>query len=355
LTPARLPPVQAALEAGRAQGLAPALAAAVRAGGQLVHRSAHGSADSRPVGPDDLFDVASLTKVLATGSVSARLAASGALNLDAPVARWLPAFRGEKGAITARHLLAHSSGLPAWLPLHASARGPAAFEAAIGATPLLAPPGARAGYSDLGFMALGLCLERAGGAPLDRLFEREVARPLGLSRSIFPATATGTGPAAGFVPTLVRETGDARLGEVHDENARALGGVAGHAGLFASAADVAAVGQAWLEALGGRASFLPPALAAAFAARDPTPGSSRGLAWDHPSGTEPAIGSRLGRGPRGAIGHLGFTGCSLWIDLDAGLVAALLTNHCPRVGEVEPIRAFRRAFHDAVAEGLGIG
>jgi CubicO group peptidase (beta-lactamase class C family) len=158
----------------------------------------------------------------------------------------------------------------------------------------------------------------------------------------------------GFVPTVVRETGEVREALVHDDNARALGGVAGHSGLFASAGDVAALGQAWLEAWARGSAFLPRDTARLFAARDAVPGSTRALAWDTPSPGGSAIGSRLGRGPAGAIGHLGFTGCSLWIDLDREVVCALLTSHCPRVGEVEVIRAFRRRFHDAVAEALGI-
>ncbi len=359
-----LAPVAAVLEAGRVQGIAPALAAAVAAPGRLLHLSAHGRAGPRPLAATDRFDVASLTKVMATGTLCARLAAEGALPLDAPAARWLPGFRGDKAAVTLRHLLAHASGLPPWRPLHAAvpagaapAAAEAAVEAAIAAEPLLAPPGTRAAYSDLGFVALGIALSRLAGAPLERLCEERVLRPLGLGATSFAAGPGGRERArregAAFVPTVVRETGEERLGEVHDENARALGGVAGHAGLFSTAADVAALGAAWIEALSGRSALLPAATAALFAAPDATPGSSRALAWDRPSGESPAIGSRLGRGSRGAIGHLAFTGCSLWLDLDRGLSCALLTNHCPRVGETAVIQAFRRRFHDAVAEGLG--
>ena len=358
-----LAPVAAVLEAGRAEGIAPALAAAVAAPGRLLHLSAHGRAGPRPLAVSDRFDVASLTKVMATGTLCARLVAEGALELDAPASRWLPGFRGDKAAVTLRHLLAHASGLPPWRPLHAAvppgappAAAEAALEAAIAAEPLLAPPGARAAYSDLGFIALGLALSRLGGAPLDRLCEERVFRPLGLGATLFPGGREGRERArregAAFVPTVVRETGEERVGEVHDQNARALAGVAGHAGLFSTAADVAGLGVAWLEALAGRSAVLPAATAALFAAPDGAPGGSRALAWDRPSGAAPAIGSRLGRGPRGAIGHLAFTGCSLWLDLDRGVACALLTNHCPRVGETADIRAFRRRFHDAVAEGV---
>jgi CubicO group peptidase (beta-lactamase class C family) len=359
-----LPEVDAALEAGLAAGISPALAAVVLRGGRLAHRSARGNLGARPLSPDDLFDVASLTKVMATGTAAARLAAAGALDLEAPAGRWLPGFGGDKAQVTVRHLLAHTSGLPAWRPFSLSVdRHPEcpamAMEAAIAAEPLLASPGSRAVYSDLGFIALGMVLERAAGAPLDVLFDDRVAEPLGLRDSFFlPARAPRLAKArrAGrvFVPTVVRETGEVREGAVHDDNARALGGVAGHAGLFASAGDVARLGQAWLDAWAGRSAFLPRATARLFAARDAAPGSTRALAWDTPSARGSAIGSRLGRRPAGAIGHLAFTGCSLWIDLGAELVCALLTSHCPRPGEVEPMRSYRRRFHDAVAEALAV-
>jgi CubicO group peptidase (beta-lactamase class C family) len=359
-----LSPVLEVLEAGRAEGLATALAAAVRVGGAPAHESAHGEAGGAPLDPGWLFDVASLTKVMATGTLAARLVAAGALDLSAPASRWLPGFGGHKAGVTVRHLLAHSSGLAAWRPLERQAlehpeAAAMAVEAAIAAAPLEAPPGTRAVYSDLGFIALGMLLERLGGAPLDVLCDERVFGPLGLGRTCFlpdraPRLAAERRAAHRFVPTVVRETGEERRARVHDDNARGLSGVAGHAGLFAAAADVAALGQAWLDALAGRSSFLPRGVAEAFAARDGVPGSTRALAWDTPSARGSAIGSRLGRGPRGAIGHLGFTGCSLWLDLDREVAAVLLTNHCPRVGEQEPIRAFRRRFHDAVAHSLGI-
>jgi CubicO group peptidase (beta-lactamase class C family) len=144
-------------------------------------------------------------------------------------------------------------------------------------------------------------------------------------------------------------------GAVNDDNAWAMGGAAGHAGLFSTALDVAALGQAWLDALRGRRSIVPADAAAAFARRDPTPGSTRALGWDTPSAQGSSLGTRLGRGRRGAIGHLGFTGTSLWIDVDAEVVAALLTNRVHPTRENERIRAFRPRFHDAVADALGIG
>ncbi|GEJ55870.1 serine hydrolase domain-containing protein [Anaeromyxobacter diazotrophicus] len=364
MTAGRLELVAEVLEQARRDGVAPALAAEVRAEGRVVHASLHGDAqlvpERRPAGPATLFDVASLTKVMATTSLAALLADAGALDLDAPARRWLPELPPDKAALTARLLLAHASGLPAWRPLHAAAAGARDVLAAAAATPLEAPPGARAVYSDLGFILLGALVERCGGAPLDEAFEARVARPLGLASTFFlRAGSTAARERCARHDFAAARRTPARgviAGAVDDDNAFAMGGVAGHAGLFSSAADVAALGQAWLDALGGRSRWLSAAAAARFAARDPTPGSERALGWDTPSREGSSLGGRLGRGPRGALGHLGFTGCSLWLDRDRELVCALLTNHVHPAGPDRPrLKALRARFHDAVAAGLGIG
>jgi CubicO group peptidase (beta-lactamase class C family) len=208
-------------------------------------------------------------------------------------------------------------------------------EEALWEEPLETEPGRRALYGDPAYLALGLLLERLGGATLPRLFAERVAGPLGLAASRFGSETCRT---------------------VNDENARAMGGAAGHAGLFSSASDVARVGEEWRRALAGEGRILDPAVAREFARRDATPGSERALGWDTPTPGRSSLGSRLGRGPLGAIGHLGYTGCSLWIDRDADLTCALLTDHAiPGGRRAEVILAFRRAFHDAVAQELGIG
>jgi CubicO group peptidase (beta-lactamase class C family) len=145
-------------------------------------------------------------------------------------------------------------------------------------------------------------------------------------------------------------------GSVNDDNAWAAGGGTGHAGVFSTAADVAALGQAWLDAVRGGRGVIPRE-ARQFARRDGAiPGSTRALGWDTPSAEGSTIGTRLGRGKLGASGHLGWTGCSLWIDLDAELVCVLLTNHChPGGSDRERLNPFRARFHDAVAAELGIG
>ncbi len=308
-----LPQVAAALDGGLAAGVAPALSAVVLRRGEPVHQGCHGTVPDpgeRPLRPGDLFDVASLTKVLCTTTLAAQAVAEGALDLDAPVARWLPGFEaGGKAAVTPRQLLAHASGLPWWRPWHERVRGddqasalfrrgaaadPAALAAAFArsrakvvaallAEPLEAPPGTRATYSDPGFMALGLALEVALGGSLPALFEARVARPLGLEGARFVDHLAPVPPPDGraFAPTGFSAARDARVqGEVNDDNAWALGGAAGHAGLFSTALEASAVGQAWLDALAGRPSIVPAAAAAAFASRDATPGSTRALGWD---------------------------------------------------------------------------
>jgi CubicO group peptidase (beta-lactamase class C family) len=393
-----LAPVVRVLEAACAAGAAPALSAAVIADGRLVHASWHGAvpgadgaapAPARPLGPGDLLDVASLTKVLATTTLAAQLAAEGRLDLDAPVAGRLPGFEaGGKERVTARHLLAHASGLPRWRPYHAAAaadpeaaalfRSPDAGPASLGpaaargrrlvagaalAEPLEAPPGTRTVYCDPGFIALGLLVEAIGGAPLAALAARRVFAPLGLGGTGFLDLCAPPGTlawAAGraFAPTgRSAARGAVARGAVNDDNAWAMGGVAGHAGVFSTAPEVAAVGQAWLAALDGADGVVPPAAAAEFARRDrAVAGSERALGWDTRSAAGSSLGSRLGLGPRGALGHLGYTGTSLWLDLDRRIACALLTNHTHPSGANDPPRilALRRAFHDAVAEGLGL-
>ena len=390
-----LGPVVEVLEAGRREGLAPGLAAAVLSGGRLVHASVHGDAQlepgRRPLTPNCHFDVASLTKVMATGTLAAAMVDRGEIGLDDPAARWLPGFeQGGKAAVALRQLLAHTGGLTAWRPYYqqvksdpvgrvaflpaperpperlaeAMARSRRLVRQAVLAEALEAPPGSRTVYSDPGFMALGWALEAAGGAPLDRLCRERVFGPLALAGTFFvdelaEARRGGEGPGAregrAFAATArSAHRGEVSCGAVDDENAWALGGVAGHAGLFSTARDVAALGQAWLDALAGRDGLFGRETARAFVA--PVAPGGRGLGWDRPTPGTSAIGSRLGRGPLGAIGHLGYTGCSLWVDLDAGVACALLTNQVhPGGADKERMRLFRRRFHDAVAEALGIG
>jgi CubicO group peptidase (beta-lactamase class C family) len=337
---------------------------------------------------------------MATGTLAALLVKEGRIRLDAPAVEWLPRFRGGgKERVTVRQLLAHSSGLPWWRPWFeramadpvagraflppderpgdlaaAFARGREVVAEALWEEPLEVDPGTRALYGDPAFLALGLIVEAAAGAPLDRLFAERVAAPMGLGDTFFVGEgrlAAGQGPCGGRRYAATEKCphrGEVNQGTVNDDNAWAVGGVAGHAGLFSTAGNVARLGQEWLNALEGRGRILDAKVAREFARRDATPGSERALAWDTPSapgsGSEPgsapgsavgsSIGSVLGRGPLGAIGHLGYTGCSLWIDRDRQLVCALLTNHVfPGGRRPAEILAVRQVFHDAAAQAAG--
>ncbi|HZB26833.1 MAG TPA: serine hydrolase domain-containing protein [Vicinamibacterales bacterium] len=309
--------------------------------------------------PRTIFDLASLTKVLATATLAMRAVDDGRLNLDDPVAGWINEWRGrERAHTTVRDLLAHCAGLPAYLPFYRDYTGRREFEHAICSLPLEYPPRSASVYSDLGFILLGFILEdaatpeaarRAGtfepAASLDAQFNRLATflttEPLTFRppRSWRPDTA----------PTEVDPwRGRLLAGEVHDENAWALGGVAGHAGLFGTAAAVGAFARAMLRTLAGERLLADPATARLFAQRDGVPGSSRALGWDTMLPTS-SCGTRL---TASAIGHTGFTGTSLWIDFERDLYVVLLTNRVHPTRENERIRAFRPRFHDAIVEAI---
>lgn len=309
--------------------------------------------------PGTIFDLASLTKVLATATLAMRAVDEQRLRLDDPVAEWIQDWRGsEQSQVTVRDLLAHCAGLPAYLPFYRDHTGRREFQHAICSLPLEYTPRSTSVYSDLGFMLLGFILEdaaasaaarRAGrfdpAASLDAQFHRVASfittEPLTFRppRAWRPFTApTEVDPWRGRLLT----------GEVHDENAWALGGVAGHAGVFGTAGAVGAFARAVLRTLGGERVLAAPETARLFAERSGIPGSSRALAWDTmlPSSS---CGSRLS--PT-AIGHTGFTGTSLWIDFERDLYVVLLTNRVHPTRENEAIRGFRPRLHDAIVEAI---
>lgn len=294
---------------------------------------------------DTVFDLASLTKVLATTTLALEAAGAGTPGLDDPVGRWLPHWNeAGRSAITIRHLLLHASGLPAWLPLFEQHSGLEAFERAILGTPLEYEPGTRSVYSDLGFILLGFVLERAGGAPLSAqasaLFSRMGAPGLGYLPP--ESSRQRTAPARADSPRGLLQ------GVVDDDNAWALGGVSGHAGLFGTVREVGIVARAWLRAATGKpGSGLAAnrALVEEFVTRGSVPESSRALGWDTML-PESSCGSRMSAS---AFGHTGWTGTSLWIDPARGFYAVLLTNRVhPTAGDDAGIRRVRRAFHDAI-------
>jgi len=293
------------------------------------------------------FDLASLTKPMATVGLAMVLVGDGTLDLDAPVRRWLPeaATTG-----TVRHLLGHAAGCAAHVEFFRALRAsppsdPHAALIDLAARHPAAPPGVHAVYSDLGFLVLGAVLERAAGLPLDEAFRRAVAEPLGLAGAQFP----GGAPRASAVATELDDRGLV-AGRVHDENAYFGGGVCGHAGLFAAIADVAGFAAALVDTAAGRPrGRWRPDVVRRFLDDAPVPGATWRLGWDTPSAA-PGVSHAGDRWPRtGAVGHTGFTGTSLWLDLPRRRWVALLTNrvHPTRQGTAEAIKALRRAVGDA--------
>ncbi|MGH9598497.1 MAG: serine hydrolase domain-containing protein [Terracidiphilus sp.] len=341
----------------------PGCAFGVLAGGETVLLDALGrfsyDADAPSVSAETVYDVASLTKTVATTAVAMRLVQQGVLDLDTPLGELLPGFiAGRDPAerarhVTLRHLLAHNSGLPGYAPLFRTHSTPTALLRACLTLPLEAGPGTRAEYSDPGFILLGKALEVLTGEPLEVLAGREIFQPLELKATRFrPATAARTA----LPPTEDDQTFRHRRiqGEVQDENAFVLGGVAGHAGLFSNVPDLlrfaAAILNAGTEDGGedGNRSFFQAATVEQFAERQGPAGSSRALGWDTPS-EKSSAGRHFSSH---SIGHLGYSGCSLWIDLDAGVAAALLTNRTWPDRASQLIREVRPAFHNAVREAL---
>ncbi|HSC26240.1 MAG TPA: serine hydrolase domain-containing protein [Vicinamibacterales bacterium] len=313
-------------------------------------------ADAPEAQPDTIFDLASLTKVICTTTLVMRTVDAGRLDVDAPVARWFAHWRGEdRAAVTVRDLLAHCSGLTSYLPLFRSYSGRAEFEHAICSLPLEYAPRSQALYSDLGFILLGFLLEDLHGPD----YRGDGRVPAALASQFLDLAARVTDEPLAFNPprawkprTAPTERDEWRgrllVGEVHDENAWALGGAAGHAGLFGTAGAVGAFARAMLRTIQGEPLLARAAVARAFIRRTSVPGSSRALGWDTMLPTS-SCGSRLSAT---AIGHTGFTGTSLWIDWERDLYIVLLTNRVHPTRENDAIRTLRPRVHDAVVEAL---
>jgi CubicO group peptidase (beta-lactamase class C family) len=349
------------LESAIAARAFPGCAFGVLADGGIALSGARGHLTYEPnapaVVPATAYDIASLTKVVAATAVAMLLVQRGKLNLAAPLAEILPDFVARRAAgdpawrVTLRHLLAHNSGLPGYVKLFRYANTPAALMQACLALPLEAEPGARAEYSDPGFILLGKALESVMGETLDSFARREIFGPLGM-------LSTGFCPAPAERPSIPPTEEDTTFrhrriqGEVQDENAYVLGGVAGHAGLFSNVADLLRFAAAVLDAIhdkrSGASSLFDPAVVNRFATRQEPAGSSQALGWDTPSQPS-SSGTRFSQH---SIGHLGYSGCSLWIDLDAAIAVVLLTNRTWPDRKSELIREVRPAFHDAVRTAL---
>jgi CubicO group peptidase (beta-lactamase class C family) len=355
------------LEEGLTQGVYTAAGAAAGLKGEKLWEGAIGRVSREPdtaaVSLNTVFDLASLTKPLATALALMLLTARGQLALESTLGEvlreeWLPP---DKRSLTIRSLLAHQAGLPAWRRFYENilaaprAERPGLAFTLAAAEPLEYPPGTQTVYSDLGFMLLQVVVEAAAGVDLDAFCREEIYRPLGLTGLGFcPRRQPGgeslsyAATEAGLIP------GRAASGEVHDENAWAAGGVAGHAGLFGAVGEVFQLLSALYRAYQGEtAGIFSPDLVRLFLT--PVLGGSRTLGFDTPSGERSQSSAGRFFSPQ-SVGHLGFTGTSFWLDLDTGQMVVLLTNrvHLGRDDKTK-IQGFRPRFHEAASRALGIG
>ena len=315
--------------------------------------------DAPLVKPETIFDLASVSKVVATTAMAMLLWERGQFNLEQPITDWLPEFsktpddaiQAERQRVTVRRLLTHSSGLPAYERLFETCKTPAALLDACLRMPLEAAPGTRAVYSDIGFILLGRLLERLAGESLDAFCQREIFAPLSMEHTAFcpPATWKNAIP-----PTQLDETQRHRLiqGEVQDENCWRLDGISGHAGVFSNVPDLLRFAASLLQ--GGSPIFRPETLQI-FTARDVTvAGSSRALGWDTPS--QPSSSGQYFSSH--SAGHLGYTGTSLWLDFEKQLAVVLLTNRTYPGNGVDgiskAIQQVRPHFHDTLLRELGL-
>ena len=341
-----------------AEGAFPAAVAEVGTSGDVLWREAFGTLSQDPDAPltqdHTVFDLASLTKIIATTTFMMLLVEEGRLALTDPVRRHLREWHGvDREQVTIADLLAHSSGLTAYLPFYRDYKGRCEFQQAICAMPLEYPPRTQSIYSDLGFILLGFILEDVGRAPLAHQFVELWRRFDGDPDSSNSILCYNPPPElkSRTAPTEVDHwRGRLLVGEVHDENAWALGGAAGHSGLFGTAQAVGQFARAMLRTLIGGSDLagVPPETVILFTTRQPVPNSSRALGWDTMLPTS-SCGARMSSS---AIGHTGFTGTSLWIDPVAELYAVLLTNRVYPSRSNEAIRYVRPAFHNAVIDAV---
>jgi CubicO group peptidase (beta-lactamase class C family) len=334
----------------------PGCAFGVLASGQVLLSDARGRFtydEAAPaVTPETVYDIASITKVASTTAAAMLLHQRGQLDLNTPLGALLPCFTAKPtagGQVTLHHLLAHNSGLPGTVEFFRTVTTPDALQSACMELPLQSDPGTRVEYSDPGFILLGKALEVLTGEPLANWVSREIFQPLGLTATSFSPPAE----ARSLIPPTEEDTTfrHRRIqGEVQDENAWLLGGAAGHAGLFSTAPDLLRFSREILAAATNAADarLFNAATVELFAQRQAPPESSRALGWDTPSENS-SSGQRFS--PH-SIGHLGFSGCSLWIDLKAGIAIALLTNRTWPNRQSQLIRQVRPFFHDAIREAL---
>ncbi|HYD50411.1 MAG TPA: serine hydrolase domain-containing protein [Terriglobales bacterium] len=371
--------VERAIDAAVGRRVFPGAVLLVRDGDRLFYRRAFGHRSLEPMETpmceDTVFDIASLTKAVATSVAMMVMVRDGRIALDDRISRFFHNFGGlGKTHITFRHLLSHSSGLPAWRPfytdiLHFERRSgrvnflgsPEAKEYVyqqITREKVDVPPGTRSEYSDLGFMMIGAAIEAVASTTLDRFCQARIFRPLGLHATGFVNLALMRAHRLEAVTDRIAPTENCPwrhkivCGEVHDDNAYAMGGVAGHAGLFSTADDLDLLVCHLKDCYYRRAvkPLVPAEIVRELWKIDGSvPGSTWALGWDTPSPVGSSAGSKFARH---AVGHLGFTGCSLWIDLEHDRHVLLLTNRVHPSRNNDLIRDFRPYIHDLITEAI---
>jgi CubicO group peptidase (beta-lactamase class C family) len=324
-----------------------------------------------PMTRQTIFDLASLTKPIVTATSIMLLDHDGVIDIDDPVAKYLPSFsEREKDGVTIRHLLSHSSGLKPWRAYHemllqkerktgeALMGSPDARELIIDRTvrsALVHEPGAAAVYGDLDFIVLGAVVEAVSGQRLDAFCRERILEPLGMTDTFFVPLERGSAALPEPLKRRIAATENCpwrdRIlwGEVHDPNTSAMGGVAGHAGLFSTVDDVMKFGRTIVDVWHGRSDALPGDTLRKFLTRQNLPDSSEwALGWDTPTAGSSSSGKYFSKD---SVGHLGFTGTSLWIDLERELVVVLLTNRVHLVAKKSRF-ALRPIVHDLIVEAF---
>ena len=370
--------VEAAFAEAVERGAIPGATVVVRAGADIAYEGAFGFRaivpERSPMRLETVFDLSSLTKPLATTIAVMMLTREAKMRLDDRLTRFFHNFGVHgKGHVTFRHLLAHSSGLAAWRPFYQQIAeiergGKVNFMASRGAKEFVyeeihrekpeAPTATKTIYSDLNFMLLGEAVEQVSGVGLNRFCRDKIFRPLGLRATDFIDISLVRTRRLEPVPEMFAPTAVCPLrkrllvGEVDDENAFAMGGVAGHAGLFAPVKEVDRIVAELLACYAGRSEFVPQRIVQQFWARDTAVrGSTWALGWDSPSAEYSSSGHRFS--PT-AVGHLGFTGTSVWIEPARGIAISLLTNRVHPRRDNQAIRDFRPKIHDLIMEALGV-
>lgn len=343
-----------------AKGPMTGLSIALGRAGTVLHQQGFGAASlkpKRPVEPSTIFDVGAMTQSLATSTVLIALTSEHELNLNTPVSKWWPDFgEDEKGKVTLRHLLKHTSGLPADRPYYleladkhadwmGTGRGKDYILSSLAAEALEYPPTYMLVPGNLGFMALGHTAELIGDAPVSDLFARTVAKPLGLEDTSFGVSEAKVARCA---DSFICPSRKRRLcGEVYEPNAWAMGGVSGHAGLFTTAAEATKIGMALAHSQKGGGGFLPTTAVGEFIG----PKAKYKLGWETPTHGKPECGAHFSNN---TIGHVSRSGFSLWIDLDSEIAVAVFATFLhidqPNEAVIAQLSSTLPLIHDALME-----